>query len=113
MVRSAAVSLNGITIAYAMGIVNAALALAVSFGVHLSSVQQGYLAAILNGAMVLMAHVSHRVGEASATGSSTAASIRANAATSDMPLPASSLLEGMPTSAEQPGASSGSGAVSK
>ena len=78
MIRFAAINLNGISIAYVMGIVNAALALVVSFGVDLTAEQQGYLAAIVNGLLVLVVHVSHRVGEATASGASAAKSQSAN-----------------------------------
>lgn len=78
MIRSAAINLNGISIAYAMGIVNAALALTVSFGVDLNAEQQGYMAAIVNGLLILVVHVSHRVGEATASGSASARSQIAN-----------------------------------
>ena len=78
MIRVAAINLNGISIAYVMGIVNAALALTVSFGVDLTAEQQGYLAAIVNGLLILVVHVSHRVGEATASGSAAAKSQIAN-----------------------------------
>ena len=78
MIRSAAINLNGISIAYVMGIVNALLALTVSFGVDLTAEQQGYLAAIVNGLLILVVHVSHRVGEATASGSAAAKSQIAN-----------------------------------
>ena len=78
MIRAAAINLNGISIAYVMGIVNAALALTVSFGVDLTAEQQGYLAAIVNGLLILVVHVSHRVGEATASGSAAAKSQIAN-----------------------------------
>lgn len=54
-------SLNGITIAYAMGLVNALLGLVLSFGVTLSADQRSYIVAAINAALVFVAHVSHRV----------------------------------------------------
>lgn len=52
-------SLNGVTIAYAMGVVNAALAMLFAFGVSMTQDQRGYVSAFVNAALVLVAHVSH------------------------------------------------------
>lgn len=49
--------LSGVEIAYVLGIVNAALALADSFGAHLSSTQDGYITSIVNGVLVLLLHL--------------------------------------------------------
>lgn len=54
-------SLNGITIAYAMGLVNALLGLLFSFGVTLNNDQRSYIVAAINAALVFVAHVSHQV----------------------------------------------------
>jgi len=67
-VRKAAVNLNGVSIAYIMGTVNAALALLVSFGVGLNNSQVASITALINAAMILTVHMSHRVGEAAALG---------------------------------------------
>jgi len=68
--RKIAVNLNGITIAYVMGLTNAVLACLLAFGVHLTDVQVGAIATLVNAALVLAIHVGHRVGEASASGQS-------------------------------------------
>lgn len=85
MITKAAANLNGITIAYAIGLVNIALALIVSFGVHLTQEQRGYLVAFINGALVLVVHISHRVGEATNSGATTAKSQASMQATEPQP----------------------------
>lgn len=69
-VRRLAVTMNGITIAYVMALVNAVLAAATSFGVHLTPQQQTTVTALVNAAMILTVHLSHRLGEAVASGAS-------------------------------------------
>ena len=71
-VRSVAVNLNGISIAYVMGLVNAMFACLVAFGVGLTDQEIASVSALINAAMILAVHFGHRVGEASASGVSTA-----------------------------------------
>lgn len=51
--------LNGVTVAYVMGLANAALALVVAFGVNLTPTQQGTITALVNAFLVLVAHASY------------------------------------------------------
>ncbi len=51
--------LNGVTVAYVMGLANAALALVVSFGVNLTETQQGTITALVNALLILVAHASY------------------------------------------------------
>lgn len=69
-IRRVAVSMNGITIAYVMGFVNAVLAAVAAFGVNLSPQETAALAGLLNAGLVLAVHVGHRVGEGVASGAS-------------------------------------------
>ncbi len=62
MTRAVA-NFNGITIAYAMGLVNSLLAVLTSFGVPLKPGQQAAVTAFVNAALIVLAHVGHRVGE--------------------------------------------------
>lgn len=68
--RKIAVNLNGITIAYVMGLTNALLVCVMAFGVHLNDIQRTAIAGLVNAALVLAIHLGHRIGEASATGQS-------------------------------------------
>lgn len=52
-------SMNGVLVVYVMGLVNAVLALVVSFGVHLNETQQGTIVATVNALMILVAHATH------------------------------------------------------
>lgn len=70
MVTRAAVTLNGISIAYVMGVVNALFACLVSFGIGLTDTEIGSLCLLINAALIACVHFSHRVGEATATGAS-------------------------------------------
>lgn len=63
MVKRAAASLNGITIAYTMGIVNALLATMDAFGLRLTDQQSASVTALINASLIATVHVSHRVGE--------------------------------------------------
>lgn len=65
-------TLNGISMAYVMGFLNAALALLLAFGAHITVVQQGAIVVFLNSGLVLIAHVAHRNGEVHPTPSSMA-----------------------------------------
>ena len=56
-------SINGVALAYAMGLTNAAMALVISFGVSLSETQQASIFAFVNAALVLVAHVSHNAAK--------------------------------------------------
>lgn len=63
-------TLNGISIAYVMGVVNAGLGLLLAFGVNLNDQQQSYIVTFVNACLILLAHVSHRNGEVHPTPSS-------------------------------------------
>lgn len=67
MIKALAQNFNGITMAYVMGLVNALLGLLLAFGVNLSETQQGAIIAFVNAAMIVMAHMGHRLGEVSVT----------------------------------------------
>ncbi len=69
--RKAAVTLNGITVAYMMGFVNAVLACLLAFGVDLNEAQQASIATLVNASLVLAVHLSHRLGEVVALGMDT------------------------------------------
>lgn len=68
--RKIAVNLNGITIAYVMGLTNAMLVCVMAFGVHLNDLQRSAVAGMVNAALVLAIHLAHRIGEAAASGQS-------------------------------------------
>jgi hypothetical protein len=55
--------MNGISIAYMMGLLNACLAMMLAFGLTLTVQQQATVVAFVNAALVLLAHLSHRLGE--------------------------------------------------
>lgn len=73
-VRRVAVNMNGISVAYLMGVVNAVLAAMVAFGVHLNDSQQVAVAGLVNAALILGIHLAHRLGEVQAAGGSGALS---------------------------------------
>lgn len=52
-------ALNGITIAYVMGVANTTLDLVVSFGVNLTHYQEGLILALVNGLFIIVAHASY------------------------------------------------------
>lgn len=81
--RKAAVTMNGITVAYMMGVVNALLATLLSFGVDLNTVQQASIATLVNASLVLAVHLAHRLGETVALGADTAHSQSHTAALTD------------------------------
>ncbi len=56
-------TLNGVSIAYTMGVINAFLAMLFSFGVHITSDQRGYVVAFVNACFILVAHVSYAQGK--------------------------------------------------
>lgn len=64
MIKSLTANFNGITMAYAMGLVNALLAVLLAFGVTLSDQQTAAIVGFTNAALVILAHVGHRLGEA-------------------------------------------------
>lgn len=68
--RKIAVNLNGITIAYVMGLTNAVLVCVMAFGVQLNDTQRTAVAGLVNAALVLAIHLAHRIGEAAASGQS-------------------------------------------
>lgn len=76
MVSKVATNLNGISIAYVMGVANALFAVLVSFGIHLTDQEIASIGALLNGVLILAVHFGHRVGEATAAGSATAQSVQ-------------------------------------
>jgi hypothetical protein len=69
VVTKAATNLNGISIAYVMGAVNGLFGLLVAFGVPMSDPQQAAIGGFINGAMILLMHFGHRLGEQAANGS--------------------------------------------
>lgn len=74
VVTKAALNLNGISIAYIMGVANAAFACLVAYGITLTDAEIGSTMILLNAVLILVAHVGHRVGEATNAGSATARS---------------------------------------
>lgn len=62
-VKALAANLNGISIAYIMGAVNATLSMLLAFGININEQQQAAIFAFVNACLVILAHVSHRVGE--------------------------------------------------
>lgn len=78
MIRKAAVNLNGISIAYVMGLANALFATLLAFGVHLNDQEVASLTSLLNATLILAVHFGHRVGEATASGASSSRSQAAN-----------------------------------
>lgn len=69
--RKAAVTMNGITVAYMMGLVNAVLATLLAFGVNITVGEQAALAGLVNASLILAVHLSHRLGEVVASGADT------------------------------------------
>jgi len=63
MVRTIVANFNGITMAYLMGLVNALLALLLAFGVPLTDTQDAAIVSFANAAMIVVAHLGHRLGE--------------------------------------------------
>lgn len=74
VLTKAALNLNGISIAYIMGVANAAFACLVAYGITLTDAEIGATMGLLNAVLILAVHIGHRVGEATASGSSTARS---------------------------------------
>lgn len=64
MVKALVWNLNGISIAYIMALVNAALSMLLAFGLNLTIQEQASITAFVNAALVALAHISHRLGEA-------------------------------------------------
>lgn len=71
-VTKAAQTLNGISIAYVMGVANAGFALLTAYGLTLTQSETAATLAFLNAVLILASHFAHRVGEATASGSATA-----------------------------------------
>lgn len=69
MVASIVQNLNGISIAYLMGLTNSLFAVLIAFGVPLSDAREAALDAFVNAAMIVLMHIGHRLGEQAATGS--------------------------------------------
>jgi hypothetical protein len=63
MVKHAAATFNGITIAYAVGFINAFLGILIAFGIKINPDEQAAIIAFVNISFVLLVHVAHRVGE--------------------------------------------------
>jgi hypothetical protein len=51
--------INGVAMAYIIGLVNAGLALVISFGVTLTEGQQAGIVGFVNAGLILVAHVSY------------------------------------------------------
>lgn len=66
--RKVAVTMNGISIAYVLGFVNAVLAAINAFGLNLNDTQRVAVVGLVNAGMVLAIHLSHRIGEAQSSG---------------------------------------------
>lgn len=66
--RKVAVTLNGISIAYVIGLVNSIMAVVNSFGLNLNDTQRVAIVGLVNAALVLAIHLSHRIGEAQSSG---------------------------------------------
>ena len=64
MVKKLVLNFNGITMAYAIGLVNALLQVLIAFGVPLSDTENASIVAFANAAMIVAAHLGHRLGEA-------------------------------------------------
>lgn len=73
-IRHFTTTMNGITIAYVMGLVNASLATLAAYGATLTPEEQASTIALVNAALILAVHVGHRVGEGVASGSAAASS---------------------------------------
>lgn len=63
MLRNLLANLNGVAIAYLLGLVNALLQLLLAFGVSISDKQNAALVAFVNAALVALAHLAHKVGQ--------------------------------------------------
>jgi hypothetical protein len=63
--RRVAVTFNGISIAYVLGFVNAVMAVINAFGLNLNETQRVAVVGLVNAALILAVHMAHRVGEAS------------------------------------------------
>lgn len=71
-ITKAAQTLNGISIAYVMGVANAGFALLTAYGITLTTDETAATLAFLNAVLILVSHMAHRVGEATASGAATA-----------------------------------------
>jgi len=67
LVTRLAWTLNGITIAYLMGLVNAMMAMLLAFGLKMTPEEQASIVAFFNAALVAVAHLTHRLGETTST----------------------------------------------
>lgn len=61
--------MNGISIAYMLGIVNSVMAVVGAFGLELTDTQRAAIVGLVNVSLMLAVHLAHRVGEASLTDS--------------------------------------------
>src|SRR5690348_7829405 len=93
-VRRVAVSMNGIGVAYLMGVVNAGMVTVAAFGVDLNETQRVAVASFVNASLILGIHLAHRIGEVAAAGGSGAMSRAQTRAVVD---------EAMPTPSEPTG----------
>lgn len=67
MIIRAVTQLNGISIAYVMALINSGFAVLLAFGAPLTDTEKSSVVGFLNAALVLLAHFSHRLGEANNT----------------------------------------------
>ena len=63
MIKWLVANFNGITMAYAMAVINTAFAALLAFGVPLTDSQVAAVTAFLNACLVIIAHLGHRLGE--------------------------------------------------
>jgi hypothetical protein len=59
--------INGVAMVYVMGLVNAGMALVISFGVNLSETQQASVVGFVNAALILVAHISYSTAKRTKT----------------------------------------------
>ncbi len=59
--------LNGVTVAYVMGLANAVLQLVSAFGVNLTATQNASISATLNAFLILVAHASYNQAKTTQT----------------------------------------------
>jgi len=66
MVNKTVLTLNGISIAYLMAVVNAGFVMLTSYGINISQQEVASTVIFLNVSLVAIAHFSHRLGESEA-----------------------------------------------
>ncbi len=60
-------NINGVAIALGYAAVNSALALLITFGIHMTQVETGAILAFVNNALVLVAYLAHNGAKRSQT----------------------------------------------